>query len=584
MKTYQSIILSALFLLLGLTSCQKEPSIETFKVLEEQMTIGTTTVNVTGAYSFEGSINGIKMWMSDDESYLDKELFPCRLNGKDFSVEATGLKPGTTYYYCYSIDYGAKEEYQTERKTITTFDYSLPVVTTAMVSEVGHDSAICGGEVTDDGGSEVTARGLCWGQQPNPSLSDHHSVDSCGTGPFTHLITGLKPDTKYYVKAYATNEKGVSFGNERVFTTASMKPTVKTVEVTDIDMVSAVVKCEVTSEGGSAISERGVCWSRHPEPTLNDASLAGGEGLGPYVCGLVGLDANTMYYVRAYATNDYNTYYGNELSFTTLKQMGPPPGAVVGLFSVGESQQVWFAQGNLQYQASTNTWRFADHQYVALGNKNESVSPTYNGWIDLFGWGTSGYDQGAVCYQPWSISNDYSNYFAYGQNTCHLYDQTGQADWGYNPISNGGDVAHIWRTLTYDEWGYVFKIRNTTSGFRYAKANVNEMNGVILLPDDWNPATFTLFSVDVEGADFSANTLTASQWVTLEEAGAVFLPAAGGRDRTECNGLGSHGCYWSASSCFDVGAMSVNFLSNYLETDYVYPRYMGLSVRLACDN
>ena len=584
MKTHFSILLSALFLLLGFTTCQKDPSIETFEITEEQITMGNTTMNVMGAYSFEGTINGIKLWMSEDDSFLNKELFPCVLNGKEFSVKATGLKPGTTYYYCYSIDYGAKEEYQTEQKTITTFDYSLPVVTTAMVIDVGHDSATCGGEVTDDGGSDVTARGLCWGQQPTPSLSDHHSVDSCGTGSFTHPITGLHPDTKYYVRAYATNAKGTSFGNERVFTTKSMKPAVKTVEVTDIDMVSASVQCHVTTDGGSAIMDRGVCWSRQPEPTLQDASLASGEGLGPYVCNLVGLDANTTYYVRAYVINNFNTYYGNELIFTTLKQIGPPPGAVLGLFSVGVSQQVWFAQGNLQYQASTNTWRFADRQYVVLGNKNESISPTYNGWIDLFGWGTSGYNHGAECYQPWSISEDHNNYFAYGQYTCHLYDQTGEADWGYNPISNGGDVAHIWRTLTYDEWRYVFNIRNTASGIHYAKANVNEINGVILLPDDWNSTTFTLFSVDLEDADFSANTITASQWVTLEEAGAVFLPAAGGRNGTMVNGMGTHGCYWSATSCFDVGAMSVNFLSNYLETDYVYVRYMGLAVRLACDN
>ena len=584
MKTHLSIILSALFLLLGLATCEKEPNIETFEITKEEMTIGTTTVEVTGTYSFEGAINGIKLCLTENESDAKVEEFQTLLNGKDFSLMVTELKPSTTYYYHYSIDYGSKEDYLTEQKTFTTLDFALPIVITATVSDVGQVSATCGGEVTDDGGSEVTARGLCWGQQPNPSLSDHHSVDGGGTGPFTHLITGLSPDTKYYVRAYATNEKGTSFGNERVFTTASMNPIVKTVEVTDIDMVSANVKCEVTSDGGSAVTERGVCWSRQPEPTLDDASMATGDGLGLYVCSLVGLDANTTYYVRAYATNSYATVYGNELSFTTLKQMGPPPGAILGLFSVSESKQVWFAQGNLQYQASTNTWRFADRQYDALGNKNESISSTYYGWIDLFGWGTSGYDHGAVCYQPWSISEDYNDYFAYGQDTYHLNDQSGEADWGYNPISNGGNVAHIWRTLTYGEWRYVFTMRNTSSGIHYAKANVNETNGVILLPDDWNPTIYTLFSADVEDADFSANTISASQWVTLEEAGAIFLPAAGGRDGTAVNGLGSHGCYWSASSCYDVGALSVNFLSNYLDTDYVYVRYMGLSVRLACDN
>ena len=124
-------------------------------------------------------------------------------------------------------------------------------------------------------------------------------------------------------------------------------------------------------------------------------------------------------------------------------------GALPGLFSVSATQQVYFSQGNLQYQASTNTWRFAEHQYDYVGTQtadvygyhggnvsgsdNRSISSTYSGWIDLFGWGTGD--------NP-TLSSD--NYGAYGTFV----------DWGSNPISNGGNTANRWRTLTQAEWEY----------------------------------------------------------------------------------------------------------------------------------
>ena len=105
-----------------------------------------------------------------------------------------------------------------------------------------------------------------------------------------------------------------------------------------------------------------------------------------------------------------------------------PTGAISGVFSVSEGNYVCFSKGNLQYQSSTNTWRFADHQYDVIGSDNHNISSTYSGWIDLFGWGTSGYNHGAVCYQPWSTSTTDADYYAYGGESNNLYDGYGQAD------------------------------------------------------------------------------------------------------------------------------------------------------------
>ena len=155
-----------------------------------------------------------------------------------------------------------------------------------------------------------------------------------------------------------------------------------------------------------------------------------------------------------------------------------PYGGLPGLFSVSASQRVWFSKGNLQYKSSINTWRFAPNQYDYVGDSNANISSTYSEWIDLFGWGTSGYNHGAVCFQPWSISMTESDYRAYGSNSYNLDDQTGHADWGYNRIINGGNVENMWRTLTISEWMYVLNTRNTNSGVRYAKAQVNDEKGL----------------------------------------------------------------------------------------------------------
>ena len=262
-------------------------------------------------------------------------------------------------------------------------------------------------------------------------------------------------------------------------------------------------------------------------------------------------------------------------------------GSVGHAFKVNSNgDQVLFSQGNLQYigSASTPYWKFAEHQWDYLGTTTGQNSSNENVDRDLFGWGTSGYNHGAVCYQPWSTSTTNSDYYAYGSNSYNLYDQTGQADWGYNAISNGGNTENNgWRTLTKDEWEYVFNTRITASGIRYAKAKVNNVNGVILLPDDWSSSYYTLNNTNNSGANYTSNTITASQWNTLEQHGAVFLPAAGSRDGTSVSSVGgTDGGYWSASyyNSNSANACRVHFLSNLLYPSYYNSRCSGQSVRL----
>ena len=260
-----------------------------------------------------------------------------------------------------------------------------------------------------------------------------------------------------------------------------------------------------------------------------------------------------------------------------------PVGAVRGKYTVNAGgNQVYFSRGNLQYTQSTQKWSFMEHQYDVVEAVGQNVGENYanQNVISLFGWGTSGYNHGAVSYQPWNTNNIDENYCVYGDGAYNLYDQTGQADWGYNAISNGGNATNQWRTLTRPEWEYVFNTRTTNSGIRFVKAIVNNVKGMILLPDDWDAEYYTLNNTNDGVADFSSNTISLSQWSILEQYGAVFLPYAATRNATVVPY--EYGTYWSASRYSDTDACCVDFTEGYFSAYDSSDRSRGRNVRLVC--
>ena len=261
-------------------------------------------------------------------------------------------------------------------------------------------------------------------------------------------------------------------------------------------------------------------------------------------------------------------------------------------FSVSATTKVLFSPGNLQWSANNGgstatthivagggtaagTWRFAPNQWDTIGANNENISSTYSGWIDLFGWGTSGYNS-KYPYMTSTTNSDYGN----GTNNISGTNY----DWGvYNEIYNSKtqttDAPGTWRTLTDDEWNYLINIRTTSSGIRYAKAKVNGVTGLILVPDNWSTATYNLNSTNTSSATYTTNVITSTQWTSLENAGCVFLPAAGYRSGTSVNVVGSYGFYWSATCGDSYYAYYLYFYSGYVYTSSYYRCY-GQSVRL----
>ena len=364
----------------------------------------------------------------------------------------------------------------------------------------------------------------------------------------------------------------------------AVAPTVTTQTVTDITATRAVGGVIIPGEAPSGGLRAGVCWG----PTHNPSTT--GPHRAPDLPGeeqiiLDTLIPNTTYYVRGYVETEAGAVYGNELSFTTPD--GPcrlPEGAVPGIFTAADGHQVCFSKGNLQYRASTGTWRFAGQQYDFVGKGNLERSSAYDDWIDLFGWGTSGYDHGAVDWQPWSGNDNTQSdalHYAYGNPDCDLYSGDGKADWGYNRIEGGGDEEHRWRTPSLSEWLYLFYSRSTASGVRFAKAQIAGVNGLLLLPDNWRVSVFPLNATNDGSVEFKANVISLQDWTQrLEPAGVVFLPEAGA---CTISGIFSHiGCYYTSTAATS-DAYHFCFNEYTLLFDSSGHRGDGLSVRLVRD-
>ena len=166
--------------------------------------------------------------------------------------------------------------------------------------------------------ADCTERGVCWGKKPSPTIDDFHVANGSGKGDYTCTLTDLEPDQKYYYRAYGFDGKRYAYAkDEKEFVTKDGVVKVTTGNVTDITTTSATCSGEVTDDGGFAVTERGICWSTSPNPTLGNAQhVAAGSGMGEFSTTLTGLTEYTKYYVRAYATNSQGTSYGSNVSFT----------------------------------------------------------------------------------------------------------------------------------------------------------------------------------------------------------------------------------------------------------------------------
>jgi len=325
------ILVCLLISIAALTNCKKEeknlPSLITFPASG----ITTNTVILGGIVGDDGRAEIIARgvcWGTEPNpaiSGLNKNIIG---NGTGiFKCTLIGLNPNTLYYaraYATNSEgtaYGGEVKFTTstaEAATVTTiFDYA------------DYYGAWVGIHITDNGGADITEKGICWATKENPTVVDNDKRICNDTRPdhdsyFWSYAGPLKPKTDYHVRAYAINGVGISYGDDKSFTTMAV-PEVITVAATEITDSTAIVGGNVPSLGDASGVEIGICYGTEKDPTINGPCIISDiTGTGEFICNLTNLTPGTLYYARAYVLWDFDpdfgggyTEYGNEVTFTT---------------------------------------------------------------------------------------------------------------------------------------------------------------------------------------------------------------------------------------------------------------------------
>jgi uncharacterized protein (TIGR02145 family) len=390
-------------------------------------------------------------------------------------------------------------------------DPSLPVLTTSNIEEISQVSATSGGNVTGDGDAEVTAKGVCWNTSGNPAIADNKTSDGTGKGSYTSNLVDLNRNTKYYVRAYATNSVGTKYGDELSFTTLAYQPTVSLNFILNITLNSATLQASVTSDGGSAVISRGFCWSNtNFYPEITDNKTVEGSGSGSFSGNITGLTEHTLYHVRAFATNSAGTMYSEVYALATMAQshdINFNPDITYGTIqdidgnsykTVQEGSQTWMAE-NLR------TTRFSDGTDIPLITDNSE-------WITLTGPGFSWYYNDETSFKQ-TYGGLYNWYAVNSGKLCPAgWHVPSVSEWTvFTDLLGGIDAADIQiREAGDDHWLSPNNATNS-SGFSALPGGVRFYNGQF-------SAFGIMFSV-WSSTEFSTSVAWEYQWAYLGDGG-----------------------------------------------------------------
>jgi len=245
----------------------------------------------------------------------------------EFTSHVTNLEEGTNYYIA-AYATNEKGTGYGEVKGFITIPLNLPGVTTGSITNITTNSAMCSGTVINDGNGNIIARGICWDTITSFEVGNclGSTINGAGLGEFTGNLTELTDGTKYFLKAYATNEKGIGYGEIKSFETVEIGlPYLTTADVINITTYSAQSGGNITNAGNGNILNRGVCWDYYEDPTINNCIgyTSDGSGMGSFTSNITELEDGMDYYVRAYATNEKGAGYGQDKTFFTIKIVIP---------------------------------------------------------------------------------------------------------------------------------------------------------------------------------------------------------------------------------------------------------------------
>jgi len=390
-----------------------------------QITVNSIS-SVTLDWDYEDkNIEGFRVDRKTGSGAWEEEFASIEPNKKSFDDNNVNLAVNSYSYRLYA--YAGSN---TSAKVEDVIQLSVPTVTTEEVTDITEATAKSGGNVT---GIDVNARGVVWSTSPSPELTTKtdkeksenkdnvstvkrrgeqnsaeitisqeiidkeeqdknsgYTVDGSGTGTFTSDITGLTPGATYYVRAYATNDVGTAYGEQKSFTTLedddeATLPTVTTADITNITENSAIGGGNITSDGGANVTARGIAYSTSQNPTTSDNTVSSGSGTGSFEADMTGLDPNTTYYVRAFATNSEGTAYGEQKNFTTTGM--PDFDCEIETETTGTTYNItitpadYFNQGDMiKVTMESPDYVFGQADNVSLYN-NEDLIHDYGNWL-----------------------------------------------------------------------------------------------------------------------------------------------------------------------------------------------------------
>ncbi|MGE5406322.1 MAG: fibrobacter succinogenes major paralogous domain-containing protein, partial [Methanosarcina sp.] len=416
---YRYILIIALFIL-GY-SCRRDtydPPVITIPVI---ITGEVSNVSQTAAVSGGDIVNdggsalisrGVCWNSSQKPTILDFHTTDGNGSGSYSSV-LTDLSAGTKYFVRAYATNGEGTAYGNEL-SFSTNPASLAVIDAGYASSITFSSAAVTGSIKSDGGSPIIARGICWSINPWPEITDNKIEEGTGTGTFNCTLTGLQSSTLYYYSAYATNAMGTIYSVPKTFTTEASKTTPDIISegITSITANSALGGGTILSEGGSAVTVRGICWSMSPNPTTGDNNLIDADSKRWFRINMNNLTMNTTYYVRAYATNSFGTSYGKQLVFITI-----PPGEVMDADqnvykTVTLGTQVWMTENlkTTKYRDGSEIQKVTDNTewsslttgaFCWYGNDETKYRNLYGAYYNFHA-----VNSGKLCPAGWHVPTD----------------------------------------------------------------------------------------------------------------------------------------------------------------------------------